>query len=112
MKIVFCHSATLQNTGKQVPEDVEENDVNDFWKRFWIKIGRDGLIMFGAAFLIWSNANLIPFLDEESKTPTNAEWFSAALGWIVLTARRGLALYFALKKLKDGDKTVIDGSFT
>lgn len=87
--------------------------MNEFWKRFWIKIGRDGLIMFGAAFLIWSNANLIPFLDEEAKNPSNAEWFSAGLGWFVLTARRGLALYFALKKLKDGDdKTVIDGSIT
>jgi hypothetical protein len=86
--------------------------MNEFWKRFWVKIGRDGLIMFGAAFLVWANSDLIPFLEGESKNPSNAEWVSATLGWIVLTGRRALALYFALKKLKDGDKDVIDGSIT
>jgi len=68
--------------------------------------------MFGAAFLVWANSDLIPFLEGESKNPSNAEWFSATLGWIVLTGRRALALYFALEKLKDGDKDVIDGSIT
>lgn len=62
--------------------------MNEFWKRFWVKIGRDGLIMFGAAFLVWANSDLIP------------------------SGRRALALYFALEKLKDGDKDVIDGSIT
>ena len=86
--------------------------MNDIWKRFWVKIGRDGLIMFGAAFLVWSNTDLIPFLEEESKNPTNAEWVSATLGWIVLTGRRALALYFAWKNIKDGGQNVIDGSIT
>lgn len=86
--------------------------MNELWKRFWVKIGRDGLIMFGAAFLVWSNSNLIPYLEEEAKNPTNAEWVSATLGWIVLTGRRALALYFAWKNIKDGGKDVIDGSIT
>lgn len=86
--------------------------MNELWKRFWVKIGRDGLIMFGAAFLVWSNTDFIPFLEEESKNPTNAEWVSATLGWIVLTGRRALALYFAWKNIKDGGQNVIDGSIT
>lgn len=86
--------------------------MNELWKRFWVKIGRDGLIMFGAAFLVWSNTDLIPFLEEESKNPTNAEWVSATLGWIVLTGRRALALYFAWKRIKDGGPDIIDGSIT
>lgn len=86
--------------------------MNEIWKRFWVKIGRDGLIMFGAAFLVWSNSDLIPFLEEESKNPTNAEWVSATLGWIVLTGRRAFALYFAWKNIKDGGQNVIDGSIT
>jgi len=88
------------------------SSMNEIWKRFWTKIGRDGLIIFGAAFLVWANSDLIPFLDEESKNTSNAEWVSATLGWIVLAGRRALALYFALKKLKDGDRDVIDGSIT
>lgn len=86
--------------------------MNELWKRFWIKIGRDGLIMFGAAFLVWSNTDLIPFLDEESKNTSNAEWVSATLGWIVLTGRRVVALYVAWTNLKNGRKDLIDGSGT
>lgn len=86
--------------------------MNELWKRFWVKIGRDGLIMFGAAFLVWSNTDLIPFLEEESKNPSNAEWVSATLGWIVLTGRRIVALYVALTNLKNGRKNLIDGSIT